>query len=274
MLYKDFWKRIDNASSKIEGQESIDKFIVDEKFYQDKKPIVEIKDLSQRYKSNTRKKGWNVVFENVNFKIFEGDKLALIGANGSGKTTLVEIIAGFKKPTKGEVIKHFENIPESQKIGVQFQDLSFPRVLTVKDVIKFIIELDKSNLSEDEILNMVDVFELLPIINTKISKLSGGQQQRLNVILSLVNKPKLLFLDEFTTGLDIAIKNRIKNFINDYCEKNNITIVIISHDVVIMTEMASRAIIIGHGSILVDAPIEEVNKKFGNLSKLTNVYIK
>lgn len=237
------------------------------------KPLIEVKGLSQIYK---KRKGDDVViFENLSFNIYQDDRLVIMGANGCGKTTIVEIISGFKIPTDGEVVKNFgEDIPSNKQIGVQFQDLSFPKSLTVFDIIKFAAEIDSTKLEQHELFEMLEVFQLKDIMNRTVSKLSGGQQQRLNVLLSLITKPRVLFLDEFTTGLDIAIRNNIKDFIMSFCDQYKITLVLISHDIDIMEEMANRVIVIYDKQIYVDMAMDNVKKKFGSFHNLINMYIK
>lgn len=268
MISKEFWKKI--KLLKVEKPvEKLEKYIIDNN---KKNKIVEIKNISQKYKSFKNEK---VIFENLSFDIHEGDRLALIGANGCGKTTIVELICGFKNATDGTINYNFgEGINPYKSIGVQFQDLSFPRNLTIKNVIDFIIKLDGTAIDEKELEEMLLIFSLNSILDTKVSKLSGGQQQRLNVILSLLSKPKLLFLDEFTTGLDIAVKKNIKDFIISFCDKYKITFVMISHDIETMKQMVNRAIVIHNKEIHVDAYIDDVNKKFGSIFKMVEQYIK
>ena len=205
------------------------------------------------FRSYKQHKKENVVFKNINFTIYENDRLALLGSNGAGKTTTVEIIAEFRKYTSGSVIKHFSNdIATSKKIGVQFQDLSFPKNLRVNDIINFSINIDNLSISKEEISEMIHVFQMETLMKKKVSKLSGGQQQRLNVFISLLNKPKLLFLDEFSTGLDIAAKKKIKDFILKFCNENKITLVIISHDIDILSEMAERVVLLKDQKIYIE----------------------
>ncbi|MGL5592150.1 MAG: ATP-binding cassette domain-containing protein, partial [Metamycoplasmataceae bacterium] len=104
-------------------------------------------------------------------------------------------------------------------------------------------------------------------------KLSGGQKQRLNVFISLINNPKVLFLDEFTTGLDIAIKTNIQNFIIQYCNQNNTSLVLISHDIDAITEMVERIIVLAEHELKIDLTAEEVVNEFGSVSKMLKKYI-
>ena len=265
MNSKLFFKKIRELNTGKEYRE-LEKIIT---FKSNNKKIISINNICQHYKN---KKGVTEIFNDISFDIYEGDCLALIGANGSGKTTIVEIISGFKKPTSGKVDILIDNVDKNKLIGVQFQDLTFPKSLTTYDIIKFVLKLDNLDMN-DEIFEMLQAFQIDSIINRKVSKLSGGQQQRLNVLLSLINKPKILFLDEFTTGLDIAVKNNIKNFIAKYCKENNITIVIISHDIDIISQMANRVVLIANKEKMIDMSMEDINKKFKSFSNLVNKYI-
>ena len=171
------------------------------------------------------------VLNGVNFTINENEHLIILGANGAGKSVLVETIAGLIKPSEGKINYHFDSTDLNQQIGVQFQAIDFPSNLTPYDVIQFNIDLFKINIDKDELEELIIAFKIDRFINQKCSKLSGGQKQRLNVLLALINKPKVVFLDEFSTGLDFLIKSQIEEFLLNYAQKNNITVVIVSHDV-------------------------------------------
>ena len=268
MFLKEFWKKI-NLEKQQKNVQELESIIN----YESKNNIlIEVKDLSKVYKQGKRKV--KKVFENINLNIYENEIIALIGPNGAGKTTLVEIISQIKKQTSGTIKFHYQSDDEKENIGVQFQDLAFPRGLTVKDFIDFQIMLSKNNISSEFLNEMLATFQLAEFLNYKVSKLSGGQQQRLNVLIAMMNKPKVLFLDEFTTGLDIAIKNEIKNFILKYAKDNNITIVLISHDIDIIDQMAQRFVLITNNKIVVDTDKENIEKKFKSVSNFLFNYIK
>ncbi len=235
--------------------------------------MIEVKNLTHEFKTIL---GTKVIYKNISFNIYKGEKIAFLGPNGAGKTLMVETLCGTRKQTSGEIIYNFEYKHKNpyEKLGVQFQDFEFPVGLTVKDMIKFIIKLNNiTNINVVEFNHILKTFQLKQILNSKVSKLSGGQKQRLNVTLSLLNKPKVLFLDEFTTGLDIAIKNNIQNFIIEYCEKNNTSLVLISHDVDSIKQMVNRIIILADKEIKIDMSTEEINKEFGGVSRLIKKYI-
>lgn len=235
--------------------------------------LIEVKNLTHEFKTINKSK---VIYENVSFNIYKGEKIAFLGPNGAGKTLMVETLCGTRKQTSGEIIYHFKynkNNPY-EHLGVQFQDFEFPVGLTVKDMIKFIIKLnDIKDIDINEFNYILETFQLKKILNSKVSKLSGGQKQRLNVTLALLNKPKILFLDEFTTGLDIAIKNNIQNFIIEYCNKNNTSLVLISHDIDTIKQIVDRIVIMADKEIKIDMSVKEIEDQFGDVSKLIKKYI-
>ncbi len=231
------------------------------------RPIVIVRDLKQQY--NER-----LVYENINFQIDEGERLAFLGPNGSGKTTMISTICGFIKPTSGKIeyLFDYDKVP-FERLSVQFQDLKFPASLSPRDLIDFTVKLIGNDMTKDEIEKGIDTFGIRSILNTRLSKLSGGQQQRVNVFISMIGKPKMLFLDEFTTGLDIPFKTRLQEYILDFCKKNKITLVTISHDIDSIEEMSDRIIILANRKIMVDASTEEIISKFGSIKKCLKKYI-
>ncbi len=235
--------------------------------------MIEIKNLTCKFKTL---KGYNVVFENVSFNLYEGENIAFLGPNGAGKTVMVEMLSGTRKQNAGKIIYHFNHKKNNpyEHLGVQFQDFEFPTGLTVKDMIDFIIKLNNiENIDIEEFNDILETFQLKHILKNKVSKLSGGQKQRLNVTLALLNKPKILFLDEFTTGLDIAIKNDIQNFIVKYCNKNKTSLVLVSHDIDSINGMTNRVIILAEQEIKIDLKKDEIVEQFGSVAKLLKKYI-
>lgn len=214
------------------------------------------------------------ILKGVNFTINENEHLIILGSNGAGKTVLVETIAGLIKPTSGKIQYNFDSTDLNQQIGVQFQAIDFPSNLTPHDVIQFNIDLFKINIEKTELNELIVAFKIDRFINQKCSKLSGGQKQRLNVLLALINKPKVVFLDEFSTGLDFLIKSQIEEFLLSYAHKNNITVVIVSHDVNEIEIFAKKIVVLSQGKIILSATKEEVIEEFGSIRNLMQKYIK
>lgn len=258
------WKNI----SRVAKPSKITKLVpIFDKVNANKKVLIKVKNLKQVF-------GKNLIYKNVNFNINQGETLALLGCNGAGKTTLVETIAGITKQTSGEVQFLYNVKGKGHAVGVQFQDLSLPNGVSIKDIIQFVVALYEGDDLETKIVDeMLEKFRLKEFLHLQAKKLSGGQQQRLNVMIALLSKPKVLFLDEFTTGLDIDVKNKIKDYILDFTKKNNISIVLISHDVDMITEMSDRILILAEKTLLVDATCTTLVEKFGSISEFLKRYI-
>lgn len=250
--------------------DGVDKFIQKES-YKNNTPLIVCKNLSHSFKQKNINK---IIYKNVSFEIYKNERLAFLGPNGSGKSLTVSTIAGIIKPKSGKIdYKYtYKNSPY-EKISVQFQDLQFPNSLTPLDLIKFTMKLNGISEDDSELLNALEIFEIDKIKNTKMSKLSGGQQQRVNVFISMLGKPKVLFLDEFTTGLDIAIKYKLQTYILEYCKKYQITLVIVSHDIDCIEEMVDRVIILANQQIYLDANVKDIVDKFGSVKNMLKKYI-
>lgn len=231
------------------------------------KPLIEMKDVYKKYKIGFKKE--RIVLDDVNFKINKGDFVALIGPNGAGKTTLVEMIVGFKKPTKGTIIYNYkyENFP-TETMGVSFQKNNFLSSLTAWDYIIFTLRMYKATISIEELIIFVNLFGLKDQVKQKAVKLSGGQQQRLNAMLSLFHYPNIIFLDELCNNLDSNIKINIIKFVKEYIEKNKITGIIVSHDSYEIEQLASRIVGIKSGHIFLDLSKEEALEKYKTIHEL------
>ncbi len=237
-----------------------------------KNTLIEIKNLHKEFKVNSK---ILVAINDLTFNINEGENLALIGSNGAGKTTTVEILIGLSKQDSG-TIKYNLGVEEKNKheqIGIQFQSSSYPPGIKVKRVIKFIIDAYNASITKDELEQMIDVFGIRDFYNQEASGLSGGQQQRLNIILALLHKPKVVFLDELSTGLDITIRTEIKKFIKEFTTKHKITIVIISHDAAEIEYLADRIVIMNKGNIVIDRMIKDVKSKEKSFEEFITKYI-
>ncbi len=260
------------VTEKINPYAGIKHFIKKENYPSN--PLIEVKDLKHAFKT---KKGTKLIYDHVNFEIFENERLAFLGPNGAGKTLTISTLCGVYKPKEGEIKYNFDyHHKPYERLSVQFQDLQFPSSLTPRDLITFSLKLygrDINFENDAEIKRGLDIFGISENLNTKMSKLSGGQQQRVNVFMAMLGKPKVLFLDEFTTGLDIAIKNRIQNYILEFCDKYQITLVIISHDIDCIEDMVDRIIILADKQIIMDAYTKDIIKEYGSVKKMLKQYI-
>lgn len=248
-----------------------DEIIINENNKEDKKLLIEIKDLTKVFGHKENKV---TAINGVSLNIYQNQNIALLGGNGAGKTTFVEIISGLNKQTSGEIKYHFEdNANFKEYIGIQFQDSSYPVGIKVRQVIKFITKISKISINKDTLNAMLYIFGIDEFYNKKASSLSGGQQQRLNCLLAILNKPKFIILDELSTGLDVTIRNKIKTFIKEYAKENNITILIISHDMDEVDYIADRIVIMKKGNIYLDMDKSDVIKKYKTLNNCISNYV-
>ena len=210
--------------------------------------IVKVENLSFFY-------GQNQVLYDLDFEIFEGEYVGLIGANGSGKTTLLSLLLNLIQPTSGIISllgQDLKTFKDWQKIGYVPQSLpvessNFP--ITVSELILSNYSgygYDSEKIALEKVLEIADVKDLK---NRLLSNLSGGQRQRIMIARSLINQPKLLLLDEPTSGVDEKNQESFYHFLENLNQKFNITIIFVSHDLELITAKANRVLCIDHFGI-------------------------
>jgi NitT/TauT family transport system ATP-binding protein len=197
--------------------------------------IIEIKKLMKKYKNN-------IILEDISLNIFQKDFIAIIGPNGSGKSTLAKIIAGLKKHNDGKIQRKFNNI------GFVFQDYA-DSLLPWRNVYKNVcLPFEVSGNSEEDyrekVMEIIGEFNLEPHIEKYPFQLSGGLSQLTAIARALVNQPDLLILDEPFRSLDFNISRQIISHVIRYCEKKNITTILISHDIDQAVLFANKIVIL------------------------------
>lgn len=185
--------------------------------------IIQVDELTKIY--NNRK-----VVDHFSFSVKQGTIFGLLGANGAGKTTTIECVLGIKKPDSGSVrilgLDAKKNRKELfEQVGVQFQESQYQENIKVKELCILTSSLYKSPLDWKKLLKD---FGLGEKENSYVKELSGGQKQRLFIILALIPDPKVIFLDELTTGLDTRARREVWKFLNGLKERG-ITILLTSH---------------------------------------------
>ncbi len=176
------------------------------------------------------------VLNNINIEIQDGELFTLLGPSGCGKTTLLRIIAGFIKPSIGEVYLSDENItnlsPEKRDIGIVFQNYALFSHMNVYENITYGLKIKK--LSKKQIMETanryLDLVGLYEYKDRKIDELSGGQQQRVALARSLAVEPKVLLLDEPLSNLDAALRDKMRDEMHRLQKTLKITTVFITHD--------------------------------------------
>ena len=203
------------------------------------------------------------VLKDITLDIRKKEVLAIIGLNGAGKTTLVKTINGLYTPSEGSISS---DTSLKEHVGMQFQMASYPMSYRVKDFVEFFWGIRKYNIKDPknaDTKKMFDFFELDTIMKRPASKISGGQNTILGIYLALFFKPKLVFLDEFTTVIDLHKKYDYIKYVKDFCQNNNIDIVMVSHDLDEIFMMSDRIIVLQEGKI-----VKEIKTKNTTRDKL------
>lgn len=226
--------------------------------------------------NNITKKFGNIsAVKNISFEINAGERIGLIGANGSGKTTISEVIAGITQPTSGQINYRFKYKHKPQEaIGMQFQDSTYPSGLTVKDIIKFARNLHKMKISNGELKEVIEYFKMDEFFNRKARSLSGGQRQKLNILLSVLHKPKLVILDELSTGLDVASREDIIKFTKLLLNRNKSSAIIVSHNMDEIKALCDKVVVLDGGKIKQIAQIKDIEEEYGTLEDYMKLIIR
>ena len=207
--------------------------------------MIEVRALDKAIKGRT-------ILSNISFEIRSGECVALIGPNGAGKTTLMSCLLGDRKATKGQVL--LDGLaPQAQsnkeKVAVLPQENAIPTDLKVKELLHFFQTIYKDSLTDVEIDSLLCFSPEQK--NQLAGKLSGGQKRLLAFVICLIGKPKLLFLDEPTAGMDTSTRQRFWEIVHDLKEKG-VTIFYTSHYIEEVEHTAERILVLHQGRLLRD----------------------
>ncbi|MEO6723398.1 MAG: ABC transporter ATP-binding protein [Ferruginibacter sp.] len=208
------------------------------------KTIISVKNLKKNYGSFEAVKG-------ISFDVLEGEIFGLLGPNGAGKSTTLEIIETLRDKTSGEVIVNGINLdtdPDSIKkiIGVQLQTSGFYPGLNLLELIGLFAGLYNEHVNAMELLKLVNLADKA---KNKYKEMSGGQKQRFSIATTLINKPRIVFLDEPTTGLDPQARRNLWELIKDIRSKGT-TVIITTHYMDEAEQLCDRIAIMDEGKII------------------------
>ncbi|MGU7942220.1 ABC transporter ATP-binding protein [Streptococcus suis] len=207
--------------------------------------MIEVQALEKVIKGRT-------ILSDISFEIKSGECVALIGPNGAGKTTLMSCLLGDRKATKGQVLLDGRT-PQSQsnkeKVAVLPQENTIPTDLKVKELLRFFQAIYKDSLTDVEIDSLLCFSPEQK--NQLAGKLSGGQKRLLAFVICLIGKPKLLFLDEPTAGMDTSTRQRFWEIVHELKGKG-VTIFYTSHYIEEVEHTAERILVLHQGRLLRD----------------------
>ncbi|MDP2656048.1 MAG: ATP-binding cassette domain-containing protein [bacterium] len=227
-----------------------------------------------------RQKLYAQAVQNVSFSIKSGELVGFLGSNGAGKTTTLKMLSGILHPTSGEV-KVLGHIPWKREKTYQkqfallmgqknqlIQDLPAIETFTLN---KAIYEIPEKEFQEnmDELVTLFDIKDILDI---QVRKLSLGQRMKCELVAALLHKPKVLFLDEPTIGLDVVAQKNIRDFIKKYNQEKKTTIILTSHYMEDIKELCKRVIIINLGKIIYDGALDDLIQKYATHKLLKVIF--
>ena len=218
---------------------------------------IETNNLTKKYKDK-------VAVSNLNLKIKEGELFALLGVNGAGKTTTIKMLSGLIMPTEGSItIEKMDMAKDMFKIkeilNVSPQETAIAPNLTVMENLEFMAGVYQINNKEEKIKELIKNFKLDEVLKKKAKTLSGGWQRKVSIAISLINEPKILFLDEPTLGLDVIARKELWKVIREL--KGKITIILTTHYMEEAESLSDRIGIMANGNLIdVGTSLELIKK--------------
>lgn len=216
---------------------------------------VEARHLGKKYKSKT-------AVADLSLSIAEGETFGVLGTNGAGKTTAVEMIAGLRRPDSGQVrilgLDPFtDRARVRQVLGVQLQEAYLHGSLTVRELVDLYRSFYPDPMDTEDALSIVELQEKA---GTKFDNLSGGQMQRLSIVLALIGRPRVVILDELTTGLDPRARRRIWSTVESLTQQ---TVILVSHAMDEVERLCDRAALIDAGTIIAEGTPAQLRELAG-----------
>ncbi|ACZ01602.1 ABC transporter ATP-binding protein [Streptobacillus moniliformis] len=226
--------------------------------------IIKIEHLFKNY-------GNKAVLKDINLEINQGEILSILGKNGVGKTTLLSIILKMIEASSGNIkfrnvdIRDINNKKYYSDINIVLENSQniYYYMTGLENILYFgsLYGYNKEKILTN-VNNWIDLFELRDAINKKVSIYSRGMIQKLSIIIALINKPKLLLLDEPTLGLDVYSKRKMMDMIKILSEKENITIILTIHQMDIVEYLDSKLILLDKGEVVYVGRIDDLKTKY------------
>ena len=233
--------------------------------------LVEVKKLKKNYSSKEAVKG-------ISFDIKENEILGLLGPNGSGKTTTIGMLLGLLKPSAGKIKINNMSFEENRieilsKINFISPYIELPKKLTVKQNLIVYGKLYNVENLNDRIEYLSEKLRLEELLTRVTGELSSGQKNRVSLAKALINKPKVLFLDEPTASLDPEIGDFVRSFLERYKQENKISILLASHNMNEVSRLCNSVLMMKNGLIIDEGTPESLINKHGR-KNLEEVFLK
>jgi ABC-2 type transport system ATP-binding protein len=233
---------------------------------------LEIKNLVKKFKST-------IAVNNVSFEIKKNNTLGLLGPNGCGKTTSIGMMLGLITPTSGEIFIDGIKFNSENRINLlslmNFASpyVELPKKLTVRQNLEVYARLYGVSNKNERIEELVEDLNLSKFLNKNTGELSSGQKNRVSLAKSLINKPKLLFLDEPTASLDPDVGDFVREYLEKYKNKNELTMLLASHNMKEVERLCNKIIMMKQGKIVDEGTCEQIINKHGR-KNLEDTFLK
>ena len=233
---------------------------------------LEVKNLIKKFKTT-------IAVNNISLEIEKNSTLGLLGPNGCGKTTSIGMMLGLITPSSGEIL--IDGMPLNSKNRIELLSLmnfaspyiELPKKLTVIQNLEVYARLYGVKRRSDRIHELVEDLNLKKFLYKKTGELSSGQKNRVSLAKSLINKPKLLFLDEPTASLDPDVGDFVREYLEQYKNKTELTILLASHNMKEVERLCNKIVMMKQGKIVDEGTCEELINKHGRVN-LEDTFLK
>jgi len=247
--------------------------------------IIETNQLTKVYRVNQKSPGIGgavkalfkpnfreiLAVDQIHFTVEPGEIVGYIGVNGAGKSTTIKLLTGILKPTRGmvEVMgrdPHQQRVANTREIGVVFgQRTQLWWDLALIESLNLIAKIYEVEPARYKALleKFSETLDLKDLLRVPVRNMSLGQKMRSELAAALIHEPRIIFLDEPTIGLDLIVKERIREFIKDQNRQNGTTVILTTHDLGDIEELCKRVIVIDEGRLIYDGPIQAIKDRFG-----------
>ena len=233
---------------------------------------LEVKNLVKKFNSI-------IAVNNISFEIKKNKTLGLLGPNGCGKTTSIGMMLGLITPSSGEILIDGIYLEPKNRIKL-LSEMNFaspyielPKKLTVKQNLEIYARLYGVKNISDRVSEMAEDLNLKNFLNKKTGELSSGQKNRVSLAKSLINKPRLLFLDEPTASLDLDIGDFVREYLEKYKKNNELTMLLASHNMKEVERLCDSVVMMKNGEIVDKGTCNEIVDKHGRKS-LEDTFLK
>jgi len=247
-------------------------------------PVIEVNDLTKAFRTYRKEEGLmgavrglfhrtyteTKAADRVSFSVGEGEFVGFLGPNGAGKTTVLKMLSGLLQPTSGSAsVLGFNPSKRPVELKRQFAllmgqknalwwDLPARESLELNRAI-YGIDREEFDSTVGELIELLDVRDKMGVM---VRELSLGERMKMELIAALLHRPKVLFLDEPTIGLDVMSQKKVREFLREYNRRNKVVTLLTSHYMQDIEELCERVILIDHGRIFFDGSLEEVAGRF------------